>query len=1219
QSTSEISSFTISKLSEYYNFYCNKLLQNIDKTKQNKEKNIKKNGYKKQKTGHSTLKEASQNRGKEFEKKVVVQLKNVDDYNKASYSLEILQNAQIGRFLYQLKFEVPDDLYDKLGIKNYKLRPFIPDFIEVIEEDGEKRLMIWDAKATKETRISHQFQVTTYAYILDHIIKNHMCEISISRTGGIFLPSADGLKLHTFSIDLILPRVKRFLCNELPQIISTPEVSWHYNSHCKTCEFVNVCRDEAKRTVAMIAYSSIEEGLYLKQILRNERRGDRLYKHEPDIEELASYIKNGPNDNKVKQIIKYDKYNKKSPYLESKSGAQFIHIPTATFPRRTDHNLVIAMSLDNFVSRPFSWSICLYASNGNIINQFKYAKSNSKSENETLSSFISLMSEFITCLERTFNFLSKNNSRACIFVYSEKEKIAIQDSLLKLITLDPNQISESDQHKAILCLFNIFEDCSLLLATENDYYKSSELADEFREFPRLIVLEQSLKENIAINVPGFYRVTDVWEQMVKPTLKYYQKPNDLEYYIDNIDLEDIYATWVSATENEVINKILFMRSKFVNSVIHAYYALLNKSTNDIESILLFSPQAFVVSNVQAIQDFKHHYLRKLYFFKQFEAFTSSSQQKRDRLKDLAQEEATCRIKFDKIISDPNKSKELTAQFNVCNEDSFTFKKTILKEFILVEDTLQGTLKAIRFSDIKYKNKSYDCQLPIFSLDDVDNCSTGITIQLKGKFTDLELKKDATYRLYKRYLDLNTNKILEMLKKIDKKENSLFLNILKDPNTWGSPSSEKYTYSKELKDTALKLCDKFSMSPSQKDIATELLEKRLQIVWGPPGSGKTHFLALFVTWYLTAVIPRTEKKNCIIGITAYTKSAIDNLLERISQLRKETSDFSMLRITNDKKSLKKSLGGIKDCRPKQLKNKIKGDKPIVIGSTVWNWYKVHNECRCDIMIIDEGSQLLTSDACVVLEILDPDHGKLIIAGDHMQLGPIIKNTYPTFPDDHPFIFGSIQQCLMRKENGTSFNEGNFFLEKGQKHEYGPCTLQLKDNWRMNEELNSFFQEIYGDNYISKNPTLKLNLDYNKLLDPDIRKILFPGTAITLVKLILNNHEKSGLLAEADIVSKIVSGYFDANQQLNNDNDKPSLFIVTPQHSQRLAIHSKVKTYLENPNFNLKIDTVEKMQGQQADLVIACFGFHNINEIARKCNFLFDPYRWNVAISRARCVY
>ncbi|CAG8482686.1 10471_t:CDS:2, partial [Racocetra fulgida] len=372
----------------------------------------------------------------EFEKKVVNLLKNVDDHNNTSFSeiLKTLQNAQIGRFLYKLKFEVPDDLYDKLGIKNVRLRPFIPDFIEVIEEGGKKCLMIWDAKATKETRISHQ------------------CGISISRKGGIFLPSEDGLKRQTFSIDL--PKVERFLCKELPQIVSTPEVSWHYNSRCKACEFVNECREEAKGTIAMIPYLSKGDALYLKQVIRNERRGDKPYNHEPDFEELVSYVKNGPNDDKTIQIIKFDKNSKKSPYLESKTNAQY---------------------------------------------------------------------------------------------------------------------------KAMQRILNIFQYRSFLSAFGNNVDKSSKLPDELREFPRLIVLEQSLKENIAIYTPGFYRIIDVWEQMVRPTLKNNQILGDLEFYIPKIDLEDIYTTWVSTTaDKEVINKTLLMRSKFVNSVIHAYYALLKK-------------------------------------------------------------------------------------------------------------------------------------------------------------------------------------------------------------------------------------------------------------------------------------------------------------------------------------------------------------------------------------------------------------------------------------------------------------------------------------------------------------------------------------------------------------------------------------------------------------------------------------------------------------------
>jgi hypothetical protein len=37
--------------------------------------------------------------------------------------------------------------------------------------------------------------------------------------------------------------------------------------------------------------------------------------------------------------------------------------------------------------------------------------------------------------------------------------------------------------------------------------------------------------------------------------------------------------------------------------------------------------------------------------------------------------------------------------------------------------------------------------------------------------------------------------------------------------------------------------------------------------------------------------------------------------------------------------------------------------------------------------------------------------------------------------------------MRKENGSIFSEEDFFLKKGQKHDFGPLTLQLRDNWRM----------------------------------------------------------------------------------------------------------------------------------------------------------------------------
>lgn len=64
--------------------------------------------------------------------------------------------------------------------------------------------------------------------------------------------------------------------------------------------------------------------------------------------------------------------------------------------------------------------------------------------------------------------------------------------------------------------------------------------------------------------------------------------------------------------------------------------------------------------------------------------------------------------------------------------------------------------------------------------------------------------------------------------------------MSNPNAWGSSLIEEERF-REMKNTALKLRDSFSMSPSQKEISAELLERRLQIVWGPPVSNNSYFI------------------------------------------------------------------------------------------------------------------------------------------------------------------------------------------------------------------------------------------------------------------------------------------------------------------------------------------------------------------------------------------
>lgn len=37
--------------------------------------------------------------------------------------------------------------------------------------------------------------------------------------------------------------------------------------------------------------------------------------------------------------------------------------------------------------------------------------------------------------------------------------------------------------------------------------------------------------------------------------------------------------------------------------------------------------------------------------------------------------------------------------------------------------------------------------------------------------------------------------------------------------------------------------------------------------------------------------------------------------------------------------------------------------------------------------------------------------------------------------------------MRRSDGRVCGSGDFFLGKGSRHDFGPSTIQLKDNWRM----------------------------------------------------------------------------------------------------------------------------------------------------------------------------
>jgi hypothetical protein len=141
---------------------------------------------------------------------------------------------------------------------------------------------------------------------------------------------------------------------------------------------------------------------------------------------------------------------------------------------------------------------------------------------------------------------------------------------------------------------------------------------------------------------------------------------------------------------------------------------------------------------------------------------------------------------------------------------------------------------------------------------------------------------------------------------------------------------------------------------------------------------------------------------------------------------------------------------KDLRKKTAADDSNNDVVRVICGTVWKIRQASNPTtgvdymkNIQMLMIDEGSQLLSADAIHAIECLDPKKGRLIVAGDHLQLGPVISGDYPA-SDNAIDPTGSIMRNLMRKRDNTPVS---LQWVKGGLVDIGPCTWQLQDNFRM----------------------------------------------------------------------------------------------------------------------------------------------------------------------------
>jgi superfamily II DNA/RNA helicase len=372
---------------------------------------------------------------------------------------------------------------------------------------------------------------------------------------------------------------------------------------------------------------------------------------------------------------------------------------------------------------------------------------------------------------------------------------------------------------------------------------------------------------------------------------------------------------------------------------------------------------------------------------------------------------------------------------------------------------------------------------------------------------------------------------------------------------------------------------------QKEALMLPFRENIGLIEGPPGTGKTHLLV----WTLLALVAYAKYLNRPVKIlvTAQTHQSIDQILRKVANLipKANVGQVSLLKCGRYDQARFPKLG----IHPLQESQPLYQNASLIFGATGFGVYQLLEGKNFpqlfDWVVFDESSQLLPSYALLSLIF---GKGNALFYGDTQQLPPVLMGHY-----DHTSY---VPQSIL-KELTSRYGRQN--------------RLRLNETYRLNEDICGFASQHWYDGELrSAVPKNKQRLElscyplYRDLLDDH----LDPSKSMAVVQLEHEGCRQSSqeeALWIAKAVKRLIEDYSVSSDEIG---------IISPHRLQNNAIscalHEALSSSLKMP----KIDTVERMQGLEFDIVIFSATVSD-KEIIHSA-FLKDYRRFNVALTRSR---
>jgi DNA replication ATP-dependent helicase Dna2 len=385
-----------------------------------------------------------------------------------------------------------------------------------------------------------------------------------------------------------------------------------------------------------------------------------------------------------------------------------------------------------------------------------------------------------------------------------------------------------------------------------------------------------------------------------------------------------------------------------------------------------------------------------------------------------------------------------------------------------------------------------------------------------------------------------------------------------------------------------------------------------VLCGPPGTGKTRAV-------LKELAVRLYKEDKHTLLAAYTNRAVDEICEQLV-----AAGLPFIRVGS-------RLGTAPAYRPYLLDNMLRDcpnrqavrdrlkNCPFYVGTVASLLGKTELFAlkQFDIAVVDEASQVLEAPMLALLAKVK----RFILIGDHRQLPAVVAQEPETSA-----VAPEVAE-LLRTELGLTNLRNSYFerlFRKAEQH-WPHAHGTLADQYRMHEELAALVnQDFYGGQLRCPMPWQAEAL--NRAAWPaatDGFTTALRGQRLVFVptRRQAEDFSMKESAQEADLAARaaayVVQGYGAAF------NPETTLGIIASYRNQAALIRARLAQLameIKLPALGLvSVDTVERYQGSQRDVIIVSFCCHHEHQL----ELLVSPNedgqvdrKLNVALTRAR---